>query len=67
MTPNGVITPFDSGCGSIVAVAMRELESEEPKAVLGGLDPSMRPYVKQPLLTFSVPWPKFIDMVLIPG
>ena len=63
MTPNGVITPFDSGCGSIVAVAMREMDSEEPKAVLGGLDPSMRPYVKQPLLTFSVPWPKFVDMV----
>jgi hypothetical protein len=63
MTPYGVIAPFDSGCGSIVGVSMRELESEEPKAVLGGLDPSMRPYVKQPLLTFSAPWPKFLSMI----
>ena len=64
MTPNGVITPFDSGCGSIVGVAMRELDVEEPKAVLGGLDPSIRLYVKQPLLTFSVPWPKFVNMLV---
>lgn len=63
MSPTGVITPFDSGCGSIVSVAMRELVSEDPKAVLGGLDPSMRPYLKKDLLTFSIPWPKFINMV----
>ena len=63
MSPNGVITPYDSGCSSIVGVAMRNLDSKEPKAVLGGLDPCIRPYVRQPLLTFSVPWPKFVDMV----
>ena len=63
MTPYGVIVPFGSGCDSIVSYPMRELESEQPKAVLGALDPSVRICVKPHTLTFSVPWPKFLSML----
>ncbi len=63
MTPHGVIVPFGSGCDSIVGFPMRELESKQPKAVLGGLDPSVRICVKPHILTFSAPWPKFMSML----
>ena len=63
MTPYGVIAPFGSGCDSIVNFPMRELESEQPKAVLGALDPSVRICVKSHILTFSAPWPKFLSML----
>ena len=63
MTPYGVIAPFGSGCSSIVGFPMRELESEQPKAVLGALDPAVRICVKPHILTFSAPWPKFLSML----
>jgi len=63
MTPYGVIAPFGSGCDAIVSFPMRELESEQPRAVLGALDPSVRICVKPHILTFSAPWPKFLSML----
>ena len=63
MTPNAVIAPFSSGCDSLIGFAMRELESENPKAVLGIFDPSARICLKSDLMTFSIPWPKFISMM----
>jgi hypothetical protein len=63
MTPHGVITPFCSGCEMLIAFPMKELESEDPKAVIGLLDPSTRACVKPNLLSFSIPWPKFVSML----
>ncbi len=61
-TPYSVIAPFGTGCDSIVGYPMQELESEQPKAVLGPLDPSVRIYFKPDILTFSAPWPMFLRM-----
>lgn len=63
MTPFGVLAPFSSGCDTLTGFAMRELESDNPKAVLGLFDPSARVCVKPDLLTFSIPWPKFVTML----
>ena len=63
MTPHAVISPFSSGCDTLIGFAMRELQSDDPKAVLGLFDPSARVCVKPDLLTFSIPWPKFISML----
>jgi len=63
MTPHGVIAPFSSGCDTLVGFAMRELQADTPRAVLGLFDPSARVCVKPDLLTFSAPWPKFISML----
>jgi len=63
MTPHAVMSPFSSGCDTLVGFAMRELQSDEPKAVLGLFDPSARICLKPDLLTFSIPWPKFISML----
>jgi len=60
---NGVITPFGSGCASIVDYPSKELQSSDPRAVLGMFDVSARPCVPSSVLSFSVPWPKFVSMV----
>ena len=60
--PNGVIAPFCAGCGSIVDYPYRELLSERPRAVLGMFDVSARPFVPAGVLSFAVPWPKFVRM-----
>ena len=61
--PDGVISPFGSGCASIVYHPYRELQSERPRAVLGMFDVSARPCVAPGLLTLAIPWPKFVEMV----
>ena len=63
MTPHAVISPFSSGCDTLVGFAMRELEADTPKAVLGIFDPSARICIKPELMTFSIPWPKFLSML----
>ena len=61
--PDGVITPFGSGCASIVYHPYQELHSERPRAVLGMFDVSARPCVAPEILSFAIPWPKFVGMV----
>lgn len=60
---NGAIAPFGSGCSSIVYNPMRELQSENPRAVLGMFDISARPYIPPETLTIAIPWTKFVRMV----
>jgi len=60
---NGMISPFATGCDSIVGIPMEEYHSKTPKAVLGALDPSVRTRFKSNQFTFAVPWPKFIHML----
>jgi hypothetical protein len=60
--PNRVIAPFGAGCGTIVYYPYYELQSERPCAVLGMFDVSARPCVSPEVLTFAIPWPKFVRM-----
>jgi hypothetical protein len=52
-----------SGCASILANVLREAERPKPRAVLGMFDVSARPYVPAHTLTFTVPLPRFLEMV----
>jgi hypothetical protein len=61
--PNGTITPFAAGCGSMVYFPYLEKESTQPKAVIGMFDVSARPCVPDGILTFSVPMVKFSKMI----
>jgi len=63
LQPNGVIAPFCAGCGAIVGYPYKELKSSEPRAVLGMFDVSARPCVPSSILTFAVPWSKYVRMV----
>lgn len=62
-TSLSVMAPFAAGCGSIVHWPMRELESDNPRAVLGMFDVSARPYVPAGVLSFAVPIPLFERMI----
>ena len=63
MTPHGVVAPFCSGCEILIASPMKEPESEDPRAVIGLLDPSARAHITPSLLSFSAPWPRFLTML----
>ncbi len=59
---NGVISPFGAGCSTIVYYPYVEGQRDRPKAVIGMFDVSARPCVQGTMLTFSVPWKKFVRM-----
>jgi uncharacterized protein (DUF169 family) len=61
--PNGTITPFGSGCGSISYHPYLESLSERQRAVIGMFDPSARPCVSENVLTFAVPMKRFERMI----
>jgi uncharacterized protein (DUF169 family) len=61
--PMTTITPFSSGCGSIITYPYQERTKENPKAVLGMFDPSARPFVQENCLSFAIPIKKFESMV----
>lgn len=60
---DNVIVPFGSGCEGLLSFALSEAEKENPRVVLGGMDPAMRACVKPELQTFSMPALRFARMV----
>ena len=52
---DATITPFGSGCSSIVYYPYRESLSERQRAVIGMFDISARPCVGENILTFAIP------------
>jgi hypothetical protein len=50
-----VRAPMSSGCGAAVSWARREALSDNPKAILGGFDPSVRPFLDPDTLLLSMP------------
>jgi hypothetical protein len=60
---NTVITPFGSGCSSIVQYPYVESKSDTPRSVIGMFDVSARPSVEGDTLTFSAPMEKFSRMI----
>lgn len=61
--PNGTITPFGAGCGTIIHYPYLESLSERPRAVIGMFDPSARPCVPENILTFAIPMKRFEKMI----
>ena len=58
-----VASPWGPGCGSVVTWPLHYLSKGKNKAVVGGWDPSARMFFKTDELSFTVPFPMFIDMV----
>lgn len=61
--PDGVITPMGSGCASIINYPLEEAQSDNPRCILGMFDVSARPHVPGDKLTFTIPMPRFEQMV----
>ncbi len=58
-----VVFPFGSGCANIVSWPLHYARQGEDRAVVGGADPSCRPYMEPDELSFAVPASAFIKML----
>jgi len=61
-TNTNVIAPFGAGCHCIGIIPYRECEADNPKAVLGLYDISVRKIVDKDILSFTVPFEMFKKM-----
>lgn len=57
-----VMIPFSSGCQSLFLLPYAESKKENPRAVVGLIDITVRPMVEADMLSFSVPFKMFLDM-----
>jgi len=60
---NSVITPFASGCGSIIHFPYIETENAQPKAIIGMFDLSARPYVSENIFSFALTIKRFMQLI----
>ncbi|MCP4218386.1 MAG: DUF169 domain-containing protein [bacterium] len=58
-----VITPFSSGCGSILLYPNLEKTKENPRSILGMFDVSARPSVSPDTLSFAIAFKKFKKII----
>jgi uncharacterized protein (DUF169 family) len=61
--PNGVICPMGAGCSSTIYYPWLEQQKENPRVVMGMLDPSARPCVPLDVMTIAFPMKRFKKMV----
>ncbi|MCT4615937.1 MAG: DUF169 domain-containing protein [Marinifilaceae bacterium] len=61
--PNSVLSPFGSGCDCLVGFAIKENINRTYRPIMGGFDPAMRKCVKSNILTFSIPYERFKEMI----
>lgn len=59
---DSVIAPFAAGCQSTCLFPWSEANKEQPRAVIGMTDISVRPRIDADLLSFSVPYVMFKEM-----
>lgn len=59
---DSVMVPFASGCQTTCLFPWSEAASEQPRAVIGMTDISVRPRIDADLLSFSVPYIMFKEM-----
>lgn len=59
---DGVTVRFGSGCAQTVLYAMTDSEAGETRCTLGLTDPSGRLHMKKDLLSFAIPWKRFLEM-----
>lgn len=60
---DAVVFPFGSGCASILSWPLLYARKGENRAVVGGADPSCRPYMERDELSFAVPRRSFALML----
>ncbi len=60
--PGAVSSLFGSGCGVVVSQAVTENLRNGRRTILGGFDPSVRPWLGANELTFTIPMTRFREM-----
>ena len=61
-TSENVIVPFAAACHTIGIIPLREAASENPRAVIGLTDVTVRNKFARDLLSFAIPYRMFLEM-----
>lgn len=59
---DNVIMPFSSGCQNIWTLPYKEKKEEEPRAVAGPFDPTVRAFLPADAIAFSLPAERLVEM-----
>lgn len=60
-TENVLIRP-GAGCHSTILLVIDQARAENPRPLIGMTDPSARKYLGKDILSFSIPWKRFLEM-----
>ncbi len=61
-TKDNVTVFFGAGCHSTILEIIGQARSENPKALIGLTDPSARKVINKDILSFSLPFKRFLEM-----